>query len=99
MKIYYKKCNCDIRCFKDYILYLYLRCAPCLNKGQEERVNSVLGYRKKIEMYSKEKLFALTLCFSGKIEWPNVLNLYSESIKEYDLDISELENLISQLNE
>lgn len=99
LKIYYKKCNCDIRCFKDYILYLYLRCAPCLNKGQEERVNSVLGYRKKIEIYSKEKLFALTLCFSGKIEWPNVLNLYSESIKEYDLDISELENLISQLNE
>lgn len=78
---------------------MYLRCAPCLNKGQEERVNSVLGYRKKIEIYSKEKLFALTLCFSGKIEWPNVLNLYSESIKEYDLDISELENLISQLNE
>lgn len=98
LKIYYKKCNCDIRCFKDYILYLYLRCAPCLNKGQEERVNSVLGYRKKIEIYSKEKLFALTLCFSGKIEWPNVLNLYSESIKEYDLDISELENLILQLN-
>lgn len=28
----------------------------------------------------------------------NVLNLYSESIKEYDLDISELENLILQLN-
>ena len=28
LKIYYKKCNCDIRCFKDYILYLYLRCAP-----------------------------------------------------------------------
>ena len=73
LKIYYKKCNCDIRCFKDYILYLYLRCAPCLNKGQEERVNSVLGYRKKIEIYSKEKLFALTLCFSGKIEWPIML--------------------------
>ena len=58
-----------------------------------------LAIAKKIEIYSKEKLFALTLCFSGKIEWPNVLNLYSENIKEYDLDISELENLISQLNQ
>lgn len=99
LKAYYKICKCDIDQFKDYILYLYLRCAPCLNKGQEDRVNDVLGSRERIEDYSKEKLFVLTLCFSGKIKWPNILEIYSEIIEAYNLNVEDMNEFIRELNE
>lgn len=99
LKLYYEECGYDVNQFKDYILYLYVRSAPCLNKGREKQVNNILGPRKKIEDYSKEKLFALTLCFSGKIKWPNVLEIYRETIETYNLNVEDMKKLIRQLNE
>lgn len=99
LKAYYESCECDVAQFKDFLLYLYLRCAPCLNRGQEARITEKLGPREQIEEYSKEKLFVLTLCFSGKIKWPNILELYSDVICQYDLEVDELKRLVWQFNE
>lgn len=99
LKIYYKNCGCDVSRFKDYILYLYLRSAPCLNRGQEQRIEEVIGRRKNIEEYSEEELFILTLCFSGKIKREYVLELYEDTILKYGLDECRLEELVYLLNQ
>lgn len=99
LRLYYKKCNCDTDQFKDYILYLYLRTAQCLNRGQEKQLEKVIRTRKEVETYSNEELFVLTLCFSGKIKRDNVLEIYEDIIEEYELDLKELKRLIKELNE
>lgn len=71
----------------------------CLNNGKEKQVDNILGLRKEVENYSKEKLFVLTLCFSGKIKWPNILEIYSEIIDTYNLNEEEIEGYVRQFNE
>lgn len=99
LKMYYKKCGCDIEEFKDFILYLYLRSAPCLNKGQEQRLEETIDSRKNIESFSQEELFILTLCFSGKIKRNNVLDVYENIIEDYGLDVESLQELVEYLNQ
>lgn len=98
LEMYYKKCGCSIEEFKDFMLYLYLRCAPCLNKGQEKRVAEIIGKRSNIESFSREELFILTLCFSGKIKRKNVLYIYENIINEHDLNIKRLQELVDLFN-
>lgn len=98
LRKYYQKCDCDVDEFKDFLLYLYLRVAPCLNRGGETRVKEVIMSRKKIEDYSKEELFILTLCFSGKIKRANILEIYGEVVKDLNLDMMILEELVEKLN-
>lgn len=98
LRKYYQKCDCDVDEFKDFLLYLYLRVAPCLNRGGETRVKEVIMSRKKIEDYSKEELFILTLCFSGKIKRANILEIYGEVVKDLNLDMMILEELVERLN-
>lgn len=99
LKLYYKKCNCDVEQFKNYILYLYLRCAPCLNKGQEPRIEKVIGKREDIDSYLEEDLFILTLCFSGKIKRSYVLEMYDDIIQDLNLDRERLSDLVYKLNQ
>ncbi len=98
LKKYYKECDCEVDLFKDYLLYLYLRLAPCLNKGREKHFETVVGERKDVENFSGEELFVLTLCFSGKVKRENVLDIYSDIIEEQELDMDELERIVSELN-
>ena len=98
LKKYYKNCGCKTERFKDFILYLYLRSAPCLNRGQERRLEEIVGKRKYVESFSKEELFILTLCFSGKIKRKNVLELYENIIEDYRLDMERLRELTYLLN-
>lgn len=98
LKTYYQKCDCETSKFKNFILYLYLRCAPCLNKGREQRIEDVIGKREKIEEYSDEELFVLTLCFSGKIKRDYVLEMYEDLIQDCGLNIERLQELVRQLN-
>ena len=79
-------------------MYLYLRSAPCLNRGQERRLEEIVGKRKYVESFSKEELFILTLCFSGKIKRKNVLELYENIIEDYRLDMERLRELTYLLN-
>ncbi len=100
LKKYFEKCNCITTGFKDYILYLYLQIAPCLNKGGEERLEEVLGTeRKEISKYTKEQLFILTLCFSGKIKREEVTMIYEKEIEELQLDINEIHTMLEKMNE
>ena len=99
LRKYYKKCGCDTEQFKDFILYLYLRSAPCLNKGKEQKLEAIIRSREDIELFSKEELFILTLCFSGKIKRDNVLDIYENIIKEYKLNGERLQELVWDLNQ
>lgn len=98
LRNYYKNCGCDTEQFKDFILYLYLRSAPCLNRGQEHKIEAVIGKRDNIESFSEEELFILTLCFSGKIKRSNVLEIYKSVIEDYGLDVERLQKLVELLN-
>lgn len=92
LRRYYKKCNCDIKAFKNYMLYIYLNIAPVLIDGEKEELESC--FRKKVKDvydYSPEELFLLTLTFSGKIKRDEVFNIYSDIIEELDLDLNELQ--------
>ena len=99
LRMYYKKCGCDTEQFKDFILYLYLRSAPCLNKGQERRLEETIDRRENIESFSEEELFILTLCFSEKIKRDNVLDIYENIIEDYNLDVEILQELVKSLNQ
>lgn len=99
LRKYYKNCGCDTEQFKDFILYLYLRSAPCLNRGQDHRLEAVIRERNNVESFSEEELFILTLCFSGKIKRSNVLEIYASIIEDYGLDVERLQELVELLNQ
>lgn len=99
LKKYYDECECNIEYFKEYILYLYLRIAPCLNIGGEQKIETVFKKKREyIDKYSEEELFILTLCFSGKIKRDYVLKLYEGVIYECGLDMKKLEHYRKLLN-
>lgn len=98
LRLYYEVCECKTTEFKKYLLYLYMRLAPCLNKGQESRFQQVVGNRKEIELFSAEELFVLTLCFSGKIKRANVLEIYEDVIEENGLNKDWLVGMVEALN-
>lgn len=100
LKKYYKECDCSVEQFKYYLLYIYVRIAPCLNKGGEERLDEILGKKREvISSFSREELFALTLCFSGKIKRLNILQIYEEEIMQLNLDRIRLQELVYQLQQ
>lgn len=99
LKKYYKECRCETYYFKEYILYLYLRVAPCLNVGGEKKVEDVFNKkRNRINEYTKEQLFILTLCFSGKIKREYVLDIYEDVICDCDMDREKLKYYRNRLN-
>lgn len=98
LKNYYKKCGCSVKVYKDYLLYLYLRIAPCLNRGQEKRVSKVIRARDEILEYTREELFVLALCFSGKVKRDNIMIIYEDLIDTLDLDVDEVSRIIEELN-
>lgn len=98
LRLYYKKCGCSVDEYKEYLLLLYMRLAACLNNGGEKQVERVIKKsRKDITKYSKEELFVLVLCFSGKVKRRNVLEIYDELIKDLELDQKEVEQLVKCL--
>ena len=106
-KYYQNECTeiggapCKADDFKEFLLMYYLRMAPWVgvttpNDG-DEKIEKVFGRpRENIGEYTKEELFVLTLCFSGKIFWGNILLLYKDIIIEQNLDKNEIEDLISK---
>lgn len=98
LRQYYARCGCGIKQYKDFLLYLYLRTAPCLNVGREKRVSDKIKPRSEILEYSREELFALTLCFSGKVKRRNVIEIYEDIIELLELDIMEVERIVCELN-
>lgn len=99
LKVYYKNCDCDIKCFKDYLLILYMQSAKCLNRGEEKHLEQVIGKkRKNILDYTKEELFVLTLCFSGKIKRDYVLEIYQDVIRMNSLNKEKVNQLVWKLN-
>ena len=98
LKKYYKRCECPVERYKDYILYLYLRSAQCLNPGQEQKLEKIIKPRKEILDYTREELFVLALCFSGKVKRGNVMKIYEEKIDMLNLDKQKLKKIIVGLN-
>ena len=99
LKVYYKNCDCDTFYFKDYLLFLYMQTAKCLNRGEEKHLEEVIGKkRKNILDYTKEELFVLTLCFSGKIKRDYVLEIYQDVIWMNGLDEERVNELVWRLN-
>lgn len=99
LKVYYKKCDCDTWYFKDYLLFLYMQTARCLNRGEEKHLEEVVGKkRKNILDYTKEELFVLTLCFSGKVKRDYVLDIYQDVIERNGLDEEKVNELVWRLN-
>lgn len=99
LKVYYKNCECDTSYFKDYLLFLYMQAAQCLNRGAEKKLVDVIGKkRKNILDYTKEELFVLTLCFSGKIKRDYVLEIYQEVMWMNNLDEERVNELVRKLN-
>lgn len=70
-----------------------------MNRGQEQRLEEVIGKRDNIESFSAKELFRLTLCFSGKIKRDNVLEIYGNIIEEYSLDMERLQELVKLLKQ
>ena len=100
LRRYYKKCNCIVEPFKEYLLYIYASVAPCLNKGGEKRFNEVIRKdRKNLFSYTKEELFVLTLCFSGKIKKHDVMQTYENEIIQLNLNTEILKRFILQLQD
>lgn len=92
LRRYYKKCDCDIERFKNYMLYIYLNIAPILIVGEKEKIESCFHKKvKDVYDYTPEELFLLTLTFSGKIKRDEVFDIYGEVIEELDLDLNELQ--------
>ncbi len=77
-----------------------MRIAPCLNKGGEWYLDKILRKnRKDIAVFSREELFALTLCFNGKIKRSDILQIYEEEIQQLNLDRIRLQELVYQLQQ
>ena len=98
LRQYYEKYNCDVKPYKRFLLYLYLRTAPCLNIGRDKQVARKIKPRSEILEYTREELFVLTLCFSGKVKRQNVLEIYEDIIDILNLDRMKVEKIIRDLN-
>ena len=55
--------------------------------------------RKNLFSYTKEELFVLTLCFSGKIKNHDVMQTYENEIIQLNLNTEILKRFILQLQD
>ena len=100
LRKYYERCGCQMDQFKQYILYLYMRIAPCINSGGEDKLHKVIEKSRHEEIcrYGKEELFVLVLCFSGKIRRPEILEIYEGVIGKVGMDKRKIHQLIRKMN-
>lgn len=81
--------------FKKYIIWLYYQCVPInVNGKQYDSIKSFINI-KSVENWPLEKMFVAILALSGKCVNEKTLEIYADTITEYDLNIAVIEYLAS----
>ena len=70
--------------FKKYIIWLYYQCVPInVNGKQYDSIKSFINI-KSVENWPLEKMFVAILALRGKCVNEKTLEIYADTITEYD---------------